>query len=149
MSGSNNASGSNSNSSSSFSLLNICGKVTFDGSNFNDWIRNIPMAFRYEEKEYVIDEKLKEIDETKASTEEIAEYRDHEKDATKVSCIMVATMTPELQRFYEDYWPYETCQDLMEKYHQSARQERYEIVASLITTKMKDRESITSYLQRM
>ena len=28
-------------------------------------------------------------------------------------------------------------------------QERYKIVASLITTKMKDGESITSYLQRM
>ena len=37
----------------------------------------------------------------------------------------------------------------MEKYHQSARQERYEIVASLITTKMKDRESIMNHLQRM
>ena len=41
------------------------------------------------------------------------------------------------------------CQDLMEKYHQIVRQERYEIVTSLIPTKMKDGESITSHLQRM
>ncbi|XP_023764585.1 uncharacterized protein LOC111913088 [Lactuca sativa] len=34
-------------------------------------------------------------------------------------------------------------------YHQSARQARYEIVASLITTKMKDGESITTHLQRI
>ena len=58
-------------------------------------------------------------------------------------------MTHELQRFYEDYWPYEMCQDLMEKYHQGACQERYEIVRSLITTKMKDGESITTHMQRM
>ena len=38
---------------------------------------------------------------------------------------------------------------MMEKYHQSAHQERYKIVASLITTKMKDGESIMSHLQRM
>ena len=37
----------------------------------------------------------------------------------------------------------------MEKYHQRARQERYEIVKSLITTKMKDGESVMIHLQRM
>ena len=62
---------------------------------------------------------------------------------------MVVTMTPELQWFYEDYWPYEMCQDLMEKYHQRARQERYEIVMQFIMTKMKDGESITTHLQCM
>ncbi|XP_042757740.2 uncharacterized protein LOC111894906 [Lactuca sativa] len=85
MSGSNNASGSNSNSSSSFSLLNICRSVTFDGCNFNDWICNIRMDLRYEEKDYILDKELKEIKETKANAEEIAKYMSHEKDATKVS----------------------------------------------------------------
>ena len=62
---------------------------------------------------------------------------------------MVATMTPELQRFYEDYWLYEMNKNLMEKYHQRARQERYEVVKSLITSKMKDGESVTIHLQHM
>ena len=107
------------------------------------------MALRYEDKEYVLEKPLNEIDESKATTEEITEYGVHYKDATKVSCIMVATITPKLQRFYEDYCPYKMCKDLMEKYHQRARQERYELVRSFITTKMKDGESITTYLQRM
>ena len=68
---------------------------------------------------------------------------------TKVPCIMIATMTSELQKLYEDYWTYDMHQDLMEKYHQSERQERYKIVSSLITTKMKEGESITTHLQRM
>ena len=55
----------------------------------------------------------------------IVEYRDHCKDATKVSCIMVATITPKLQWFYKDYWPYDMCKDLMEKYHQRVHQEMY------------------------
>ena len=62
---------------------------------------------------------------------------------------MVDTLTPELQRFYKDYWPYEMCKDLMEKYHQQAHQERYEIVKSLITNKMKDAEFVTNHLQHM
>ena len=59
---------------------------------------------------------------------------------------MIATMTAELQKSYEDYYPFEMYQDLMERYHQSARQERYEIIASMITTKMKDGEPITAHL---
>ena len=37
----------------------------------------------------------------------------------------------------------------MERYHQSARQERYEIISSMITTRMKDGESITGHMQKM
>ena len=61
----------------------------------------------------------------------------------------MATMTAELQKSYEDFYPYEMHQDLMERYHQSARQERYEIIYSMITTMMKDGESVTSHMQKM
>nr|KAJ0208306.1 hypothetical protein LSAT_V11C500292640 [Lactuca sativa] len=101
----NNASGLN--SSGSFSLMNLCVRVIFDGSNFNGWIRNIRMVTRYKEKEYVLDEKLKEINLNTASVEEIAAFEAHEPDATKVHCIMLATMTTELQKSYEDMYPYE------------------------------------------
>ena len=80
------------------------------------------MVTRYEDKEYVLDEELKELEPT-ATLEEIAEYQAHERDATKVACIMLATMTAELQKSYEDYYPFEMHQDLMDRYHQSARQE--------------------------
>jgi len=61
------------------------------------------MALRYEDKKYVLNKPLNEIDESKASPKEIVDYGAYYKHATKVSCIMVATMTPKLQRFYEDY----------------------------------------------
>ena len=51
------------------------------------------MAIHYEEKEYVLDKELKEIDEETATLEQLAEYRAHGKDATKVLYIMLATMT--------------------------------------------------------
>ena len=62
---------------------------------------------------------------------------------------MLATMTAELQKYYEVFDPYKMNQDLLERYHQSARQERYEIITSMITTKMRDEESVTAHLQKM
>ncbi|KAL7585481.1 hypothetical protein Lser_V15G45906 [Lactuca serriola] len=137
------------NTSDSFSLMKLCGRMIFNGSNFNDWIRKIRMVTRYEDKEYVLDKELKEINEETATPEEITEYRAHKKDATMMSCIMLATMTTELQKSDDDYYPFEMHQDFMERYHQSTRQKRYEIIASMITTKMKDGESITTHLQKM
>ena len=131
MSSKNTASGSN--PTGSFSLMMLCGRVIFDGSNFMYWIRNIRMVTRYEEKEYDLDKELKDIDESTATPEEIVEFHTHERDATKVACIMMATMTAELQNSYEDYYPFEMHQDLMDRYHQSARQERYENISSMIT----------------
>ena len=62
---------------------------------------------------------------------------------------MIATMAVELHKSYENFWPYEMHEDLMERYHQISGQERYEIIASMISTKMKDGESVTAHLQKM
>ena len=61
--------------------MNLCGKVTFDGSNFNERIRNIRMITRYEDKEYVLDKELNVISESTATPEDITEYVAQERDA--------------------------------------------------------------------
>ncbi|KAI3739943.1 hypothetical protein L2E82_30357 [Cichorium intybus] len=131
------------------SILSLYSKVTLDGTNYNDWMRNIKMALRFEDKEYVLKKELIEIDQETATPEEYASLKKHYDDATKVACIMVATMVPELQRLYEDYWPYEMNKDLMEKFHKRARQEKYEVVKALIACKMKEGESVCGHVQRM
>jgi len=103
MSGSITAPSSSSTNQENFSMLSLCSKVTLDGSNYSEWLMNIKLALRFEDKEYVLDKEFKELDEAALSPEEYAEYKKHYDDATKVACIMVATMTPELQRFYVDY----------------------------------------------
>ena len=75
------------------------------------------MVTRCEDKEYALEKKLKEIDESSATPEEIAEYRTRDKVATNMSCIMLATITVELQKSYEDYYPCKMHQDLMGRYH--------------------------------
>ena len=70
MSTPNDSSGSSS-SNHNFSLLNICSKVQLGGINYNDWMRNIKMALHFEDKEYVLERPLDEINEEKATPEEI------------------------------------------------------------------------------
>ena len=64
-------------SNHNFALLSICSKVTLDGTNYNDWLHNIKMALRFEDKEYVLEKPLDEIDEESATPEEIAAYKKH------------------------------------------------------------------------
>ncbi|TLX69973.1 DDE-type integrase/transposase/recombinase, partial [Labilibacter sediminis] len=132
MSSSNSTPPSSNSKSDSFSIMSLCSKVTLDGTNYNDWYRNIKIALRYEDKEYVLERELIEIDENTATPEEKEAYNKHYADATKVACLMVATMPPELQRFYEDYWPYEMNKDLAEKFRKRAHQGKYEVVKSLM-----------------
>ncbi|KAI3780415.1 hypothetical protein L2E82_10396 [Cichorium intybus] len=129
------------------SILSLCSKVTLDGTNYNDWICNIKMALRFEHKEYVLETELVEPD--TATPEEISSYQKHSDDATKVACIMIATMNPELQRIYEDYWPYKMHKELTEKFRKQERIERREVVKAFTNGKPKDRESICTHVQRI
>ncbi|KAI3700262.1 hypothetical protein L2E82_44884 [Cichorium intybus] len=131
------------------SILSLCSKVTLDGTNYNDWIRNIKMALSFERKEYVLETEMVEVDPDTATPEEVAAYTKHSDDATKVACIMIATMNPELQRIYEDYWPYEMDKDLMEKFRKQEHIERREVVKAFTNGKPKDGESICTHMQRM
>ena len=103
-----------------FSLLSIVSNVTLDATKYNDWTRNINMSLRFQGKEYVLEKQLIEIDEFTATPEEIISDKKHYNDAKMVACIMVATMVPELQWFYEDYCPYEMKLDIVEKFHKRA-----------------------------
>ncbi|KAI3790954.1 hypothetical protein L2E82_04413 [Cichorium intybus] len=138
-----------SNSSNVTSILLLCSKVQLNGTNYNDWIRNIKMTLRFENKKYVLDTELVEVDPDTATPEEVASYQKHVDDATKVACIMIATMNPELQRIYEDYWPYEMHKKLAEKFRKQERIERCEVVKDFMNNKPRDGESICTHMQRM
>ncbi|KAI3524132.1 hypothetical protein L1887_02784 [Cichorium endivia] len=62
---------------------------------------------------------------------------------------MIATMNLELQRIYEDYWPYEMHKELAEKFGKQERIERREVVKAFTNGKPRDGESICSHVQRI
>ena len=62
---------------------------------------------------------------------------------------MLATMTADLQKSYEEFYPFEIHQDLKDRYHQSPCQELYKIISCMITTRMKDGEPIAGHMHKI
>ncbi|XP_040971375.1 uncharacterized protein [Gossypium hirsutum] len=63
-------------------------------------------------------------------------YKKHLDDMLGIGCLMLATMTLELQKQYEDIVAYDMIQQLKELYEAQAHQERYETYKDLFRCKM-------------
>ncbi|KAL4567872.1 hypothetical protein LXL04_023468 [Taraxacum kok-saghyz] len=70
-------------------------------ANYLDWMRNLRITLRYDDREYVLDTPIAPIDEF-STEEDIAANHKHVEDSKKVSCIMIAAMSPELQKTFEN-----------------------------------------------
>ncbi|GJT95949.1 hypothetical protein Tco_1091467 [Tanacetum coccineum] len=133
---------------SSFSLLSVLGRERLTGPNYMDWMRNLRFTLRYENKEYVLDEQIPIID-NDSTQEEIEAHQKHYDDANKVSCIMAASMSPELQKTFENTWAYEMNQQLKEMFQAKASKERLDVVKSLMACKPKPGASICAFVLEM
>ncbi|KAL4296190.1 hypothetical protein GQ457_12G014310 [Hibiscus cannabinus] len=89
------------------SLRSLLEKEKLNGINFLDWFRNLRIVLKQERKEADNDK-----------------FKKHMDDMLDVGCLMLATMTPELQKQHEDMVAYEMIQNLEEIYEGQARQER-------------------------
>nr|GEU29208.1 retrotransposon protein, putative, Ty1-copia subclass [Tanacetum cinerariifolium] len=116
---------------SNFSLLLVLGRERLTGPNYMDWMRNLRFTLRYENKEYVLDEKIPTIDDD-STQEEIESHQKHYDDANKVSCIMTSSMRPKLQKTFENPWAYKMNQQLKEMFQAKAIKERLDVVKSLM-----------------
>ncbi|GJR79385.1 hypothetical protein Tco_0150170 [Tanacetum coccineum] len=104
---------------SNFSLLSVLGRERLIGPNYMDWMQNLRFTLRYEKKEYVLDEQISTIDDD-STQEEIEAHQKHYDDANKVSCIMASSMSPKLQKTFENTWAYEMNQQLKEMFQGKA-----------------------------
>ncbi|KAJ9544124.1 hypothetical protein OSB04_023831 [Centaurea solstitialis] len=134
---------------SGFTLLPILAKEKLVGPNYLDWMRALRLTLRSENKEYVLDEQIVEIDHDTASTEEINAYSKHCTDSTKASCIMVSTMSSELQKMFDESWAYEINDKLREMFAKGQRQERLEVLKALKKCQHRDGESVCAHVQKM
>ena len=135
---------------SSFSLLSVLNRerLNQDGSNYIDWIRTLRFTLRYENKEYVLDNDIPELGED-ATPDEITAYNKHYDESTKVACLMLATMASGLQKNFENWGAFDINQKLKEMFQEQARQERFEIVKSLMACKQQEGASVCAHVQKM
>ncbi|GKE87645.1 hypothetical protein Tco_1565120 [Tanacetum coccineum] len=133
---------------SNFSLVSLLGRERLAGPNYMDWMRNLRFTLRYENKEYVLDEQIPIIDDDLTQVEIEAHWK-HCDDANKVSCIMASSMSPKLQKTFENTWAYEMNQQLKEMFQAKASKERLDVFKSLMACKSKPEASICAFVLEM
>ena len=84
-----------------FSLRSVFEKEKLNGNNYTDWIHNLRIVLRAEKKEEVLDTPLLEEPAENAPAAERAAYRRACDANLKVSCLMLASMEPELQTQFD------------------------------------------------
>ena len=125
------------------SLRSVLEKDELTGTNFLDWFRNLRIVLKQERKLYVLDEPLlKEPAENNA-------YEKHHNDSIDVACLMLATMSSELQKDLENMEAYDMIFNLKEMFQQQARQERYETTKALYSFKMAEGTSVSAHVLKM
>ncbi|VFQ77685.1 unnamed protein product [Cuscuta campestris] len=90
-----------SNNNHNLTLRSILDKDKLTSSNFLDWQRNLVIVFRLEKKEYVLERAIPPVPAANASREIKDTYEKHVNDDNEVACLMLATMTSDLQKHQE------------------------------------------------
>ncbi|KAK8593513.1 hypothetical protein V6N12_045593 [Hibiscus sabdariffa] len=76
-------------------------------------------------------------------------FKKHLDDMLDVICLMLATMTSELQKQHEDMGAYEMIQNLKEIYKEQARQERCQTSKALFQCKMNEGSPVGAHVIKM
>ncbi|VFQ82075.1 unnamed protein product [Cuscuta campestris] len=90
------------NNNNPFNLRYVLEKEKLSGTNFLDWEMNLKIVLECEKKLYVLTSEPPKAPEANVCAAEITSYKKYEDDARDVKCIIMASMTAELQRLHAD-----------------------------------------------
>lgn len=137
------------NNSNHFSVRSVLEKDKLTGTNFLDWQRNLRIVLKQERKLYVIDVPRPEPLPEGATRAQQAVYQKHLDDDTDVTCLMLASMTPELQKQHEHMDAYDMIEHLKRMFESQARQERFDTSKALYACKQGDRDPVGPHVLKM
>ena len=120
-----------------------------DGTNFNDWYRNLRIILKNQKKDYVLDAPLPDPPAADAPRATVREYEKHKDDSNEVSCLMLVSMTADLQRRLEDWTAYEMIQELKGMYEEVARVTKSKLASELFHLRMAEGASVRPHVQKM
>ncbi len=138
----------NRTNSNSFSLRSVLEKEKINHTNFLDWYRNLRIVLKQEKKLYVIDEPLPDEPDPTPKTAHDAWLKIVD-DLVDASCLMLATMIPDLQKDLENHTSYDMIIHLKEMFQQQARTERFDTVRALHGCKMEEGGNVGAHVHKM
>ena len=119
------------------------------GPNFLDWHRNLRIVLKHEKIGYVVEQPMPEAPTEEATPEEVQAYNKHSDDENTATCVMLAAMSPELQKQHEGMDAYTIIIHLKELYDEQSRTERYETSKKLYRCMMAEGSSVSAHVLKM
>ncbi|KAJ9544943.1 hypothetical protein OSB04_024650 [Centaurea solstitialis] len=131
------------------SLRSILEKDKLTGPNFLDWERNLMIVLRHERKWYVLEEPLPEAPPANAPAATRNAHKKHTDDLLDVGCLMLATMSPDLQAGLMNTSAYDMIRQLRDMFQTQARTERYDATKAFNECKMIKGASVSDHVMKM
>ncbi|XP_073049505.1 uncharacterized protein [Primulina eburnea] len=121
-----------------------------NGPNYHDWFRNLKIVLNSERIAYVLDKKPPKEADPDISRTELAKLEKHWDHDLQAKSYMLASMSNELQRRFEEAVNAAEIQlHLKELYDVQTRSERHTTVKELITTRLREGTSVHEHGVRM
>ncbi|KAJ9557041.1 hypothetical protein OSB04_011655 [Centaurea solstitialis] len=136
-------------STNNLSLRSILEKDKLTGSNFLDWERNLMIVLRHERKWYVLEEPLGEAPPANAPAAARNAHKKHSDDLLDAACLMLATMSPDLQAGLINTNAYDMIRQLRDMFQTQARTERYDATKAFNECKMARGTSVSDHVMKM
>src|SRR4051812_21150856 len=95
-----------------FALKSILEKDKLHGTNFTTWYRNPRIVLKHDKKENVLEEPLPEEPADNATAAAKNAYQKLKDESTEISCLMLASMEPDLQQQFEDIRAFDMIESL-------------------------------------
>ncbi|KAL0345756.1 UNVERIFIED_CONTAM: Transposon Ty2-B Gag-Pol polyprotein [Sesamum radiatum] len=122
----------------------------FNGTNYNDWLRNLRIVLDFENQGYVLDKPLPVILPEGSSPEERLTFEKWHEDNRKVRSIILASMTNEIQKQYDRLEDVPSIMLRMKDvYAVPDRHIRYAATKAFFGTKMTEGSSVQSHGVKM
>ncbi|VFQ82161.1 unnamed protein product [Cuscuta campestris] len=90
------------NNNNPFNLRYILENNKLSGTNFLDWEMNLRIVLNCERKLYILETDPPKTPDANSRASELTSFKKYEDDARDVKCIIMDSMTAELQRFHAD-----------------------------------------------
>ncbi|KAJ9541605.1 hypothetical protein OSB04_028111 [Centaurea solstitialis] len=142
-----------------FSLRSILEKDKLTGANFLDWERNLMIVPRHERKWFwrhfcrKVEKEGKSVKSEAPSANAAATvrnaYRKHSDDLLDVGCLMLATMSPDLQTGLINTNAYDMIRQLRDMFQTQAHTECYDAIRALNACKMAKGTSVNDHVMKM
>ncbi|XP_012703656.1 uncharacterized protein LOC105914961 [Setaria italica] len=134
---------------SDFNLQSVLDKKKLNGANFIDWYRNLRIVLRKEEIDYVLEPPYPDDPPTDANVVAHRAYQKHLDAALNVSYLLLATMSPNLQKQYELVDAHTMIEELRRMFENQAKTEKYNISKSLFACKLDEGSPLSPHVIKM